>query len=64
MAKVANTTPAMTGARGELNLNGNDDGTCIRDYIHVLDLADAHLLALNALPESPSMVYNLGAGAG
>lgn len=39
------------------------DGTCIRDYIHVLDLADAHLLALHAL-ERGSCIYNLGYGSG
>ncbi|MCI0355697.1 MAG: UDP-glucose 4-epimerase GalE [Acidobacteria bacterium] len=36
------------------------DGTCIRDYIHVLDLAAAHSLALNALKHRGRMVYNLG----
>lgn len=41
------------------------DGTCIRDYIHVEDLADAHLLALNALRAGhPSDVFNLGSGSG
>lgn len=38
------------------------DGTCVRDYIHVVDLARAHILALQA--ESPSPVYNLGCGGG
>lgn len=40
------------------------DGTCIRDYIHVADLVEAHLLALTALDERPRQVYNLGNGAG
>ena len=40
------------------------DGTCIRDYIHVADLADAHTLAFNALEEHPRMILNLGNGAG
>ncbi|MFA6915178.1 MAG: UDP-glucose 4-epimerase GalE [Parachlamydiales bacterium] len=41
------------------------DGTCIRDYIHVMDLADAHLLAMEKLLNgSPSMIYNLGNGNG
>lgn len=41
------------------------DGTCIRDYIHVLDLADAHVLALKYLVEgNPSDVFNLGNGIG
>lgn len=38
------------------------DGTCIRDYIHVIDLARAHVLALAALDERGSAVYNLGCG--
>src|SRR5580693_7597302 len=43
------------------------DGTCIRDYIHVSDLARAHLLALHALengPDSDPLIYNLGNGQG
>jgi len=40
------------------------DGTCIRDYIHVSDLADAHLLALDALERSGRLIYNLGNGNG
>ena len=47
---------------------GNDyptkDGTCLRDYIHVLDIASAHLLALKHLDSSGSKVYNLGNGEG
>jgi UDP-glucose 4-epimerase len=39
-----------------------DDGTCVRDYIHVEDLAEAHILAIN--PSIPSDVYNLGTNAG
>lgn len=39
------------------------DGTCVRDYIHVIDLADAHILALRALEQS-SRIYNLGYGSG
>jgi UDP-glucose 4-epimerase len=39
------------------------DGTCLRDYVHVTDLADAHRLALGALRSgAPSTVYNLGNG--
>ena len=50
-------------------LNGDDyetaDGTCVRDYIHVLDLASAHIAALNKLNEgSKSDFFNLGAGKG
>jgi UDP-glucose 4-epimerase len=40
------------------------DGTCIRDYIHVLDLSAAHILALRALDEYPVLICNLGNGAG
>jgi len=39
------------------------DGTCVRDYIHVVDLADAHILALQAL-DAGSRIYNLGYGGG
>lgn len=50
-----------------LTIYGNDypspDGTAIRDYIHVLDLADAHLKALDAL-DAGSQIYNLGCGGG
>jgi len=53
---------------GQLQLNGDDyatpDGTCIRDYIHVSDLARAHLLALEATTPGRHAVYNLGSGAG
>ena len=40
------------------------DGTCVRDYIHVSDLAEAHLLALHALEKSDRLIYNLGSGKG
>lgn len=50
----------------EFVLNGTDyeteDGTCVRDYVHVEDIARAHLLALN--PELPSDIYNLGSNKG
>jgi len=59
------------GRRQSIKIFGQDyptpDGTCVRDYIHVQDLADAHLLALNALadPARPShLVYNIGNGQG
>jgi UDP-glucose 4-epimerase len=60
------------GRRASIRIYGQDyptpDGTCIRDYIHVSDLADAHLLALQALdahPEiSPRLIFNLGNGQG
>lgn len=57
------------GKREVITVNGDDyptpDGTCIRDYIHVRDLASAHTLALRALLDGrESMVYNLGNGTG
>ncbi len=55
------------GQRPQVVIYGDDyptaDGTCIRDYIHVSDLAQAHILALEALQEG-SRVYNLGNGRG
>lgn len=57
------------GKRGSVTIYGDDyptdDGTCIRDYIHVIDLADAHLRALNYLNEgNNSTIINLGTGYG
>jgi UDP-glucose 4-epimerase len=58
---------AALGRRAELEVYGNDyptpDGTCLRDYVHVTDLADAHLLALDRLERS-SIVANLGSATG
>jgi len=55
------------GRRDHCSLFGTDydtpDGTCIRDYVHVVDLAQAHILALDALAER-SAVYNLGSSHG
>lgn len=60
---------AASGRRPAITIYGENyetpDGTCVRDYIHVSDLCDAHLLALEALFEGgPSTHYNLGNGAG
>jgi len=56
------------GRRQSIKVFGQDyptaDGTCIRDYIHVQDLAEAHLLAFQALEERDRMIYNLGNGQG
>ncbi len=56
---------AAEGRRKSISVFGTDydtpDGTCIRDYIHVLDLAQAHLLALE---QEGSSIYNLGSGSG
>ena len=58
---------AALGLRPEIVVFGNDyptpDGTCIRDYVHVSDLAQAHLAALAKLEEG-SVTYNLGSGTG
>jgi UDP-arabinose 4-epimerase len=61
---------AAAGRRANLTIFGSDydtpDGTCIRDYIHVTDLAAAHICALEALTKGgrPSGAYNLGNGLG
>jgi len=57
------------GKRASVSVYGTDyptkDGTCVRDYIHVTDLADAHVLALTSLRKGgPSDIYNLGNGVG
>ena len=56
------------GYREKIYVFGDDwptpDGTCIRDYIHVLDLADAHILALEKSPTGAHSIFNLGSGAG
>lgn len=58
---------AAAGRRDAVEIYGDDyptrDGTCVRDYVHVLDLADAHVRALDALAAgAPAAVYNLGCG--
>lgn len=68
LIKVA--VEAAVGRRDHVDIFGTDyptpDGTCIRDYIHVSDLADAHVLALERLIERPSenLVMNCGYGTG
>ncbi len=56
------------GKRKELSIFGNDypteDGTCERDYLHVMDLADGHLAALNCMDVAGVHIYNLGTGSG
>lgn len=59
------TLQVASGKRDKIYIYGNDydtkDGTCIRDYIHVTDLANAHILALNILQKNNiSKIYNLG----
>jgi len=59
---------AATGEREAISVFGTDyptpDGTCIRDYIHVSDLAQAHVLAVYALENRDRLIYNLGNGRG
>ncbi len=57
-----------TGERKAISIFGTDyptvDGTCVRDYVHVSDLARAHVLALHALEDRDRLIYNLGNGRG
>ena len=59
---------AALGIRDSIRIFGQDyptkDGTCVRDYIHVQDLADAHLLALDSLNRQERAIYNNGNGQG
>ena len=64
-------TQTAAGLRSKLRVNGNDyatpDGTCVRDYIHVMDLARAHVVALGWMEQragSTCEVFNLGTGKG
>ena len=62
-------TQVAVGQRDELPVFGDDydtpDGSCIRDYIHVVDLAKGHIAALNKLEENPGLlIHNLGTGQG
>lgn len=57
-----------SGKRESISILGTDyptpDGTCIRDYVHIADLASAHLLALQGLEKQDKLIYNLGNGNG
>lgn len=65
-------TQTVAGIRQELTVHGNDydtpDGTCIRDYIHVMDVADAHVASINKILQnntsSNCVFYNIGTGNG
>jgi UDP-glucose 4-epimerase len=65
---IPNVLAVARDGTGSFRLFGDDyptpDGTCIRDYIHVADLARAHLLALDACAPGSHAVYNLGSGTG
>lgn len=59
---------AALGKSKKISIFGSDyatrDGTCIRDYVHVIDIAQAHVLALRNLEGRPEATYNLGNGTG
>jgi UDP-glucose 4-epimerase len=59
---------AALGKRAAVRIFGTDyptpDGTCIRDYVHISDLVDAHLLSLQALETHDQLIFNLGNGEG
>ncbi len=65
---IPNVVKAALGLSGELVIFGNDyptqDGTCIRDYIHVTDLAEAHMAAMKILDQEEFIQLNLGTGEG
>jgi len=66
---IPNILKVLTGEKKELQIFGDDyetpDGTCVRDYVHIEDLADAHLLALEHLKKGmKSNAFNLGSGDG
>jgi UDP-glucose 4-epimerase len=65
---IPNVLRAVDGSGGPLKLFGTDyptpDGSAVRDYIHVTDLAEAHLLALESAATGRHAIYNLGSGLG
>ena len=65
---IPNVLSVPLGSRESVSIFGTDyatpDGTCIRDYIHVVDLAEAHLLALDACTPGVHEIFNLGSGSG
>ncbi|MEU6425833.1 UDP-glucose 4-epimerase GalE [Microbispora sp. NPDC046973] len=65
---IPNILKVALGERESVSVFGTDyptpDGTCVRDYVHVADLARAHLLALDACTPGEHRIYNLGSGTG
>jgi UDP-glucose 4-epimerase len=65
---IPNILAVALRGTGQVSIFGDDyptpDGTCVRDYIHVTDLAAAHMLALAACTAGEHKVYNLGSGSG
>jgi UDP-glucose 4-epimerase len=65
---IPNVLRAALGSSGPVSIFGTNyptaDGTCVRDYIHIYDIAHAHLLVLSALEDSDQRIYNVGNGTG
>ena len=65
---IPNILRAAMGLRDSVSIFGDDyptpDGTCVRDYVHVEDLVEAHIVAMNALKAGDQRVYNIGIGKG
>lgn len=65
---IPNVLGVALGQRDAVDVFGTDypttDGTCVRDYVHVVDLGVAHLLALDAVVPGTHQIFNLGSGAG
>ncbi|WP_168581533.1 UDP-glucose 4-epimerase GalE [Gephyromycinifex aptenodytis] len=65
---IPNVLAVPAGTREKIFVFGDDydtpDGTCIRDYLHVLDLGEAHLLALDSSEPGQHRIFNLGSGQG
>ncbi|HEY40904.1 MAG TPA: UDP-glucose 4-epimerase GalE [Dehalococcoidia bacterium] len=65
---IPNVLKVPLGKVDHVTIFANDyeteDGTCVRDYVHVIDIADAHLKALNAIAGAGTKAYNLGSGTG
>ena len=65
---IPNVLQVAMGKRASVSVFGTDyatpDGSCVRDYVHIYDLAMAHFLVMDALKERETLVYNLGNGSG
>jgi UDP-glucose 4-epimerase len=65
---IPNIIKVALGVKEKIRIFGSDyetkDGTCVRDYLHVIDIAQAHILSLDNLEARPTGKYNLGNGAG
>jgi UDP-glucose 4-epimerase len=65
---IPNVLQVAAGRRDAVQIFGTDydtrDGTCVRDYLHVVDLGQAHLLALDGVAAGEHRIYNLGTGTG